>query len=193
MLCSVAEHAVPGDLRVVEPRRSLRTDMLNHLRRQTDIALQLSAQMQTRAQVLASVITLTLSAFGLLVASGADVVAEIQAQQMEWQAASLLALLFLGLLLSLFVAFPRWIKFAKPDWYTDYLLDDYAAEMYDEDTYIKEAGGVLRLMDKVEIGWAKSVRDGAHLRGRLLTAAMIFVSGAMGLLAWIAINVVRAK
>src|SRR5689334_10209802 len=98
--------------------------MLAHLRRITDLTLQLSAQLQTRAQVISSMNTLLLAILGALISSKSGVFDKIVQNGYVRPAWVTVGLVGGSAVLMLVAAIPWYISTTSSSWLTQALSSD---------------------------------------------------------------------
>lgn len=175
----------------VEGRNSWtgRDALIEQVHREIGLALQLAGQLQIRAQVIASTVTLLLSLAGILVASESPVFDQLTAADLRGAGLWILALAGGCLILSLFAAIPRQLPFTDPTWITETLRGDPAYRpILDEDreSFIR----VLRRVDETTVQQLHGLLKANRRRGNLLLISLLLLGALAILVAWVSVHLI---
>lgn len=166
-----------------------RSLLLDHVRRQTDLALQLGNQLQTRAEIITGTISILLTIAGVLIAAGSPIFERIDDHGYAGHASAAFILLLVSLAFAIVAAVPRKLELTKASWLRSVALDDEVLVAMNPKEVIDLMAPVIHRLDGAEIDVFDKLRSSTSLRGHLLYAALVSLGVATALVAWIAYHI----
>jgi hypothetical protein len=166
-----------------------RSLLLDHVRRQTDLTLQLGSQLQTRAEIITGTISILLTIAGVLIAAESPIFERLDDHGYEGHASATFILLLVSLAFAIVAAVPRKMVLTKASWLRAVALDDEVLVPMTPEEVIDLMAPVIHRLDGAEIDAFDKLRSSTSLRGYLLYASLVSLGIATALVAWIAYHI----
>lgn len=167
---------------------SIRAELLDSLRRQTDLVMQSDALMQQRAQLMATISGALLAIAGVVGGTDTKLQDQLQAQHMAGYAWTAFFSIVVSLSASLFAAMPRPAILTDPEWLLLTLGNPVA---HDEvtPTEFRSAVELIIRLDKTELEHFRRIVNHVAVRGWLLAIGVLALLTAITTSGWIAVRI----
>lgn len=166
---------------------SLHELVLDRLRRQTDVALALAGQMQSRAQIVSATLSLIAAGIGIVIAANPELLEVLRQQRVVPHAVAALIALGAALACSVVAAYPTGVAFTKAKWFDRRLQADGIASRVPLTRAADAFTDLRKVLDSDEVQLYEDVLSANKWRGYALAFSLVAMALAVGLIAAIVV------